>query len=824
MKFYTDVFVRGNKIYTRGYEYGRRFELIENYKPYLFVENKNGDYKSIDGTSVSRIDFGGIKEQKEFIEKYKDVDNFRIYGLENPTYTYIYDNYRGDIEYNPSHISVVSLDIECISDQGFPNIRLADKEITAITIRKKGMNMVFGCGSFVTDDKNTRYYQCADEKELLDTFVTIWNHPNIKPDIVTGWNVEFFDIPYLVNRIRNICGEDTAKQLSPWKLLYEKNVMYQGKENQTYTLQGISVLDYFQLYRKFSFGNRESYKLDYIASLELGEKKIDYSEYGSLLELYKNNFQKFIEYNIHDVVLVDRLEEKLKFIEQVMALAYDAKVNYSDTMTTVRPWDVIIHNYLMDKRIVIPKLSVKETEFTLAGGYVKDPKVGMSKWVVSFDLNSLYPHLIMQYNISPETFVKRIPFHTTEELLEKKPIQYERNNYIYSGNGCVFKNDFQGFLPALMEKMYNDRVEYKNKMIEAKKRYEESKSREDEMLIARYHNMQMAKKIQLNSAYGALGNIYFRWFDFNLAESITKSGQLSIRWIDKAVNQFMNKMLGTENVDYVIASDTDSIYVEMDELVKRTGISDETKIVKALDKFCETKIQKLLDSSYQKLADYMKAYQQKMFMKRETIANKGIWKAKKMYILNAWNVEGVQYDEPKLKIQGIEAVRSSTPQVCREYIKNALRIIMNENEKSLQKYIEDIRNEYRTLPFEDIAFPRGVNGLDVYYDAKEIYKKATPIHVKGALIFNKIIKDKGLRNIPPISNGDKIKFCYLKLPNILKDTVISNLDLLPKELDIDKYIDYDKQFDKSFLEPIKSITNVIGWDSEKKLTLEGLFS
>ena len=374
-----------------------------------------------------------------------------------------------------------------------------------------------------------------------------------------------------------------------------------------------------------------------------------------------------------------------------------------------------------------------------------------------------------------------------------------------------------------MEKMYNDRVEYKNKMIEAKKRYEKTKSIEDEMLIARYHNMQMAKKIQLNSAYGALGNIYFRWFNFNLAESITKSGQLSIRWIDKAVNQFMNKMLGTDNVDYVIASDTDSIYVEMDELVKRTGITDEAKIVKALDEFCETKLQELLDNSYQELTDYMQAYQQKMFMKRETIANKGIWKAKKMYILNAWNVEGVQYDEPKLKIQGIEAVRSSTPQVCREYIKNALKIIMNKDEKSLQKYIKDIRDEYRTLPFEDIAFPRGVNGLEVYYDEKEIYKKATPIHVKGSLIFNHILKTRNLRNIPPISNGDKIKFCYLKLPNILKDTVISNLDLLPKELDIDKYIDYDKQFEKTFLEPIKSITSVIGWEYEKRLTLERLF-
>ena len=424
MKFYTNVFIRGNNIFVRGYDNGKPVENIIPYRPYLFIEDKNGDYKTINDKTASKIQFGDVSEAKKFIEKYKNVDNFNIYGLDNFTYTYIYDEYKGEIQYDPSKISVVSIDIECISDDGFPDIKLANKEITAITIRKNGKNMVFGCGDFKTDDENTRYFKCYDEEALLKTFITIWNNKYVKPDIVTGWNCEFFDIPYLINRIRNICGEDYVKLLSPWKLVYEKNIINQGRENQIYTIQGISVLDYYQLYRKFSFGNRESYKLDYIASLELGEKKIDYSEYGSLLELYKNNFQKFIEYNIHDVVLVDKLEEKLKFIEQVMALAYDAKVNYNDTLTTVRPWDVIIHNYLMDKRIVIPPLKVERSEFTLAGGYVKEPKIGMSKWVVSFDLNSLYPHLIQQYNISPETFVKRISFHTTEELLDRKSINY----------------------------------------------------------------------------------------------------------------------------------------------------------------------------------------------------------------------------------------------------------------------------------------------------------------------------------------------------------------------------------------------------------------
>lgn len=823
-KFYTNVFSRGNKVYVRGYENGKAFQKYEYYKPYLFVDDKDGNYKTVDKKPASKIMFNSISEAKEFVTKYKDIQNFNYYGLENFQYLYIYDNYSGDVQYDPSKMSVVSLDIECIADQGFPDIQLADKEITAITIRKNKLNLVFGCGEFVTDDPNTKYFRCKDEKELLYKFVDIWNRPFIKPDIITGWNIEFFDIPYLVNRIRNICGEDLARNLSPWRMINEGKVHYKGKENQNFILMGISTLDYYQLYRKFTFGNQESYKLDYIASVELGEKKIDYSEYGSLLELYKNNFQKFIEYNIHDVVLVDRLEEKLKFIEQVMALAYDAKVNFVDTLTTVRPWDVIIHNYLLDRKTVVPKLVIKDNNESLVGGFVKDPKVGMSEWVVSFDLNSLYPHLIMQYNISPEKFVKKVPmWHNTDELISKKPIDYEPG-YIYSGNGCVYKNDYQGFLPALMEKMYNDRSEYKKKMIELKKKFEETKDAATGMQIAKYHNMQMAKKIQLNSAYGALGNKYFRWFNFDLAESITKSGQLSIRWIEKRMNEFMNKMLKTDNVDYVIASDTDSIYIEMKELVKRIDVNDDVKIVSAIDQFCEQKIQPYLDKCYQELADYMNVYQQKMFMKRETIANKGIWKAKKMYILNAWNVEGVQYDSPKLKMQGIEAVRSSTPQVCREYIRKALEIIMNESEISLQNYISQIREEYKNLPFDDIAFPRGANNVDKYYDRSHIYVKGTPIHIKASLLYNNLLKKYGLRNLQPIMSGDKIKYCYLKLPNKIQDTVISNLDSLPDELNLNQYIDYEKQFDKSFIQPLKSITNVIRWDYEKKLTLEDFFN
>lgn len=820
MDFYTSVFQRGDKIYARGFTNGKRDKLVETYKPYMFIQKANGKYRTLDNKPVEKLNFDSISEVKDFVGKYSDVSNMDIYGLDSFAYTYIFDNYQGEINYDPNIINVVTIDIECAADEGFPDIEAADKEITAITLRKNNHSIVFGCGEFINNNESVTYLRCTNEHNLLTKFLEVWIE--LDADIITGWNIEFFDIPYLVNRIKNLLGFGEAKKISPWGILIEKSVDFRGKANQSYNPLGLAVLDYYQLYRKFTFGNQESYKLDFIASIEIGEKKTDYSEYGNLLELYKNNYQKFIEYNIHDCVLVDRLDEKLKFIEQVMAFAYDAKVNYNDTMATVKPWDVIIHNYLLERNIVIPQFKKPTEDIPLVGGYVKEPKLGLSEWVVSFDLNSLYPHLIMQYNISPETYIGKYKGeYSLEQMINSDFVN--DTEYSIAANGCMFSKQTQGFLPAIMEKMYDDRVEFKTKMIEAKKRYEKTKDPEEVKLIARYHNMQLAKKIQLNSAYGALGNKYFRWFNHNYAEAITVSGQLSIRWIERKMNEYLNKLIGTNKVDYVIASDTDSIYIELKELVNKIDLTDNDKIVDIIDKFASAKIEPYIDKCYQELAHNMNAYQQKMKMKRETIANKGIWRGKKMYILNTWDVEGVRYETPKLKMSGIESVRSSTPQACRESIKNAINIIMNGSQEELLDYIVKFKQEFAALPFEQVSFPRGVKGMEKYRDSANIYKKATPIQVKGALLFNHFIKKKSLGNIPPIQNGDKIRFAYLKTPNPIHESVIAAPDNLPTELGLDRYIDRDLQFDKAFLEPIRSITNTIGWDVEKRSTLENFF-
>lgn len=826
MAFYTNFFMRGSKLYIRGYDKGLPFDDVLYYKPYLFVPSKKGTYKTIDGRSVDKIEFSTVREAKDFIEKYKDVDQFQVYGSTNFAYVYINDRFKDDIDFDSSLLSVLTLDIECDSSDGFPNISLADKMLTSITIRKNGRSSaVFSYGDFHTDDPNIFYVKCENEEDLIKKFLKVWTSDAWRPDIVTGWYIEFFDIPYLINRISRILGMDWAKKLSPWKILDERKIEFKGKEVQSFNINGIAVLDYYQLYRKFSFSNHENYKLDYICSVELGEKKVDYSEYGSLHELYHNNFQKFIEYNIHDCVLVDKLDDKLKLIDQVMTLAYDAKVNFTDTMTTVRSWDTIIHNYLMNDNIVVPQVKQNISFNTLVGGYVKDPSVGLHKWVVSYDLNSLYPHLIMQYNISPETFAGRVDMPSIDNLLQNT-WEYQDGSVAYAANGCTYRKDKQGFLPALMEKMYNDRSKYKKMSIDAKKKYESTKNPNDQKLIARYHNLQLAKKIQLNSAYGACANQYFRWFNFNHAEAITTSGQLSIRWIEKKMNQFMNKLMKTDDIDYVIASDTDSIYINMGPVVETLGLDNKTdhEICRIIDKFSEQKIIPYMEQSYSALADMMSAYQHKMQMKRETIANKAIWKAKKMYIMNAIDIEGVEYTEPKLKLQGIEAVRSSTPHVCRDNIMEAIKIMLNGDVSKLREFVDNFRSQFMKLPFESVAFPRGIKDLGSYRDAANIYKKGTPIHVKGALIFNNILKKHGLKNIQPISDGDKIKFAYLKLPNPIKDTVISVPDFLPNEFGLDEYIDKDMQFLKTFIGPISTIATIIGWSLDDNASLEDFFS
>ena len=831
MRFYTNVQMVGDNFLVRGYEDGKHFATREKFYPTLFVDSKKkSKYKTLTGDTVEAIEPGSVRDCREFIKKYADVENFNIYGNERFIYQYISDKYPEDeLKFDIEKIKLVTLDIEVKSENGFPDVESAAEEILLITIQDYNTKQIrtWGLGPFNNKQGNVTYKSFRTEYELLNDFINWWMIEENTPEVITGWNSKLYDIPYMCRRIERILGEKLMKRMSPWGLVTEDETYIAGRRHISYDIGGVSQLDYLDLYKKFTYKAQESYRLDYIAGVELGQKKLDHSEFDTFKDFYTKGWQKFVEYNIIDVELVDRLESKMKLIELALTMAYEAKVNYEDVFYQVRMWDTIIYNYLKRRNIVIPPKNRSDKNDKYAGAYVKEPKPGKYDWVVSFDLNSLYPHLIMQYNISPETIRETRHSSASVERILNKECEFD-GDYAVCANGAQYRKDVRGFLPELMDKMYGDRVIFKKKMLAAKQQYEKTPTEALEKEIARCNNIQMAKKISLNSAYGAIGNQYFRYYKLANAEAITLSGQVSIRWIENKMNQKINKILKTEEVDYVIASDTDSIYLNLGPLVEAVYKGREKtneSVVGFLNKVCENEFEPFIEGSYQELADYVGAYDQKMFMKRENIAERGIWTAKKRYILNVWDSEGVRYDEPKLKMMGIEAVKSSTPAPCRAMIKDALKIMMNGTEEEVINFIDDSRKKFKSLPPEDIAFPRSASNVEKYKAHATIYAKGTPIHIRGALLYNHYVKQKKLDNkYSAIGNGEKVKFLYLKKPNIIQENVISFIQDFPHELGLDRYIDYDLQFDKSFVEPLKTILDAIGWNVEKTVNLELFFS
>lgn len=843
-RYYTNVDCIGNFIYYRGIDRGKNVKLKISYEPKLFISSKKkSKFKSVNGEYLDEIKFNSIYDAKDFIKRYDDVQGFQIHGNQRFEYCFIADEHpEEEIDWKIDDISVAYLDIEVGSESGFPDPASASEPITAISIKYSNRNAfyVFGCGDYKKHRDDIEYFLCKNEYDLIHKFLEFWfdNYPHI----ITGWNIKGFDIPYLVNRISKIIGEEEMKILSPWQKISSRKEVLFGRESIVYDFTGIATLDYLQLYRKYSSNSQESYRLDHIAQEEGVGQKISFDEYDNLQQLYKLNFQKFIEYNIRDTELVEKLNQKGRLIDMAVTIAYDNKTNFDDVFSQVTMWDTITFNHLKNKNIIVPpkKTAIKNEAYE--GAYVKDPQIGMHKWIVSLDATSLYPHLIQQYNIGSETFIESADYTeemrfvissevTVDRLLNKSIDLSNISDVTITPNGQFFKKDKQSFFSEIMEKMYESRSLYKKKMIDAQKKYEnekdpiKKKSYSDQ--ISRYNNLQLSKKVNLNSAYGALGSAYFRFYDLRLATAITTSGQLSIRWIEKKINEYMNRILKTENVDYVVASDTDSIYLKLDGIVDSVFPKDTPteKIINFMDKVCEEKLQPYINKSFQELADYVNAYSQKMKMKRENLVDKAIWTAKKRYVLNVYDSEGVRYTTPKIKIQGLEAIKSSTPSACREKIKEALKIILSGKESDLHKFIYSFKQEFKKLSIEDISFPRTVNGLSQYYDSSQIYKKGTPIHVRGALIFNKTLQDKKLtKKYEIIKEGEKIKFIYLRQPNFFHSDIISFLNRMPKEFEINNYIDFDLQFNKSFIDPLRFILNSIGWKTEKQNTLESFFN
>jgi DNA polymerase elongation subunit (family B) len=843
--FYTSVERFANNILWRGYENGKRFERKVKFSPTLFISGKKdvaSNYTSLaNGRPLSPIKMDTMREAKDWIEQYKDVHGMQIAGSTNYIAQFIQEKYPSDIKFDTSLINIASFDIEVDISDGYPDMNTADKEITSIAYKSSKSNDYHLLGRkdydksktlLDIDPDNIHFMKFDTEEALLRRFKQLWM--NDYPDIVTGWNVAYFDIQYIITRMTSLFGEEWVRDLSPWRGLRQTGREFFGKMQQTYEISGIAVIDYMDVFNKFGYkyGPQESWKLDHIANVVLGEAKLDYSEYGTLTELYEQNPQLYLDYNLKDTWLIQRFEDETALLSLVMTVAYGGGVNFNDAFGTVGIWETTLYRRLLKEGRVPPiKSGPGQRAGDLVGGYVKDPKVGMHPWVVSFDLNSLYPHLMLQYNMSPETYIEDRREYVSQDMVLLNKYQNNDKSVSVAANGACFTNEFKGVIPSIIDEYYGNRSVIKQNMLKVEQALENAKDPVEKANLKReansLHNQQMAIKIAMNSLYGATANIYFLYYINDMAEAITTSGQLSIRWAEKSVNVYLNKLLKTDNKDYIIYIDTDSIYVDMSAVIKASfGNADVTRTQgeEFLDKVCKMKIEEVLENGYIDLASKMGAYRQAMVMKREKITDKTVFIAKKRYIMNTLNSEGVHYDKPKISVTGLESVRSSTPEVCRDKLRGSFDVIMNGDELAVQRFIEEFRQEFYKLPPEAIARNSGTDNIDKYRDRGNLYKKGCPMHVRGAILYNYYLQENGLdKKFTSISGGDKIKFLHLRQPNPIKENIISFPGVLPKEFGLHGYIDHETQFEKVFLSPLQSILEAVGWSAEKIDTLDAFF-
>lgn len=815
----------------------RQQEIVSEFPLELFMQSPKGGDVGFNGERLGKVDFTTVEDALNFVKEYKDVTS--IHGQTSIAHQFISKRYPGTIEADPSKFVVLNFDIEVEHSQGFPEPAQAKYEVLSVSMKVFGKDQKITLGYKPYKPKRSQdiYIQCNNEVELLTHFVNLWKR--ISPDMVTGWYIESFDIPYMVNRIKKILGEGFVKQLSPFAD-NARNVItsYEVNDDTSYRILGITTMDYIAMYQKFSPDKLESYRLNFVCEHEGVAGKVNIDEWGGdLMRLYNENFERFIEYNEEDVGSVERLDEKLQFIRLGVRIGTLTKSRYQEVFGTVKIWDNLIYNMLLADGVQIPPEKFNRDAGSFAGGFVKEPRPGLYKWVASVDLESLYPGLIRMYNMSPETLVDEAQgAEGWMERMLRREIDTDipkSQGLAMAANGSTYDIAKQGVIPRAMQMLFDERKAVKQQMLGAKRDKEsaEKQGKKDGSYgdkIAMLDATQKALKVVANGGYGAIGNGSFRYYRPSIAEGITLSGQLTIKFISEHINSFLNKLLKTKDADYVIAADTDSAYLNLGELVNQLLQKDTTEeTVEAIDEWMKGVFEPFLAARFVELAEYVGAMKNHMYMKRETICDKGVFRGKKNYLLQVWDNEGVRYTKPIIKAVGLESQRSSTPGICREELKACFEVILNGNQAQLIDRVKDFRFRYNQMPLNKIASPRGVSDMDKWIDrdTKALYKSGTPIHVKAAIHYNDFLKqnDEWARKYPAIKNGNKMKFVYLKQPNPLRNTAIGFPDELPTEFGLDKYLDRDTQFDKTFLQALKSIASLAKMDTEKRASLRGLF-
>jgi len=827
----------GGSILYRGYENGLRVQNKIAFQPTIYLKDPVlGQTKDLFGTPVTPKKFGSMYDAKQFVEKYKDAINF--YGIDDWVAQFIYENFpQNKIPYDANDINVVYLDIEVNTDgQGFPNPVEVKFEVDCLTIKSSKQNEYHVFTLHNWDPAKSQldltkikvvHHHYKNERELLLDFLRFWRR--IDPDVITGWFVSTFDVTYLHNRVTKVLGEEVAKQFSPVDFVNDILISDGTRESPSKSFMGISVIDYADAFKKFahSYPKQETYKLNHIANVVLGEKKLDFSEYGGITTLATRNPQLYVDYNIKDVQLVERMEEKIALLALIFQMSYEIGCNYQDVFGTVKQWEITVYRYLMSRGIVLqphPAQTSREYE----GAYVNPSQRGLFEWVMSVDLASLYPNIAIQWNMGPETLVDRLPGITPDLLLSNRELAAQNvENYTLAANGCRFRKDTQSVMGQILTSIYADRKIAKKKMLEAKQKYKDTGEIKYEIERIQWNNAQMSAKLRLNSWYGAMANKYFRHFNVDIAEAITLTGQLANQSGQRDINIYLNQVCKTKDRNYILAGDTDSTYFHVGEIAKMLGDTDTKTKVDFFDKLGNEVIMPIIRRSYDEIYDYAKCYENRLDAVRDVIADRAVWTgAKKRYIMNVWDAEGVRYTEPDIKMVGVEAIRSSTPATLKMWFKDIFKLIMTTDKNTVTDKIEYYRQEWDVLLPEEIAFPTSANNLETYTNLTgkwyvKDYKKGCPINVRAAHAYNCMLRQFNVENsYPSVQSGDKIKYLMLRLPNPSTENVIAFVDKFPDEFKMDRYIDRETQWQKGFISPLEDILEACGYSLSNSHTFE----
>lgn len=895
-EFYISIETVGNNIVERYIdENGKERTREVEYLPTMFRHCKEeSKYKDIYGKNCAPQKFPSMKDARDWMKRMEDI-GLEALGMNDFKLAYISDTYGSEIVYDRKFVRVANCDIEVTGDK-FPDPMKAEYEIDAITHYDSIddrfyvfdlLNSMYGSvskwdaklaakldcegGDEVPQEILDRviYMPFDNERDMLMEYINLWEQK--RPAIFTGWNIEGFDVPYIMNRVKMILGERSMKRFSPIGRVKSKLIQNMYGSKEIYSIDGVSILDYLDLYKKFAFTNLPSFSLESVAQHETKKGKLPYD--GPINKLRETNHQRYISYNIIDVESVQAIDKIRGFIDLVLSMSYYAKMPFSGVMSPIKTWDAIIFNSLKGEHKVIPQQG-SHVKQSFPGAFVFEPKPIARRYIMSFDLTSLYPSIIRQVNISPETIRGQFKVHPIHEYIAgtaPKP----SDEYSCSPNGWMYDKHQEGIIPKEIAKVFFQRKDWKKKMFAEEMNAEAIKKiimkgagscstkpeveryvkfsddflnelsnytesvlnsliEECEKAATLANTNQLNRKILINSLYGALGNIHFRYYDLRNATAITIFGQVGIQWIARKINEYLNKVCGTNGEDFIAAGDTDSVYVCVDKVIEKVGLDrfkEQNDLVEFMNQFGKKKMEPMIDVAYRELCDYMNNREHLMHMDREAIScpplgSKGVggfWKAKKRYALNVYDMEDKRFAEPHLKIMGMETQQSSTPKAVQEALEESIRRILQEGEESVQEYYKNFEKEYRQLDYKVIAEVKTANDI-AKYDDKGWPGFKCPFHIRGVLTYRRAVSGLG---VAPILDGNKVMVLPLREGNPFGDKCIAwpSGTELPKEIrsDVLSWIDYSTLFQKSFVKPLAGMCESAGMDYEEKSSLDFLF-